>query len=262
MAKIGLQLYTVRELAKKDLMGTIRKVADAGYAGIEFDANMRDRADADALKTLMDGLDMDVVGVTVLMHQLDRQTLDDYIDYALTTGAEWLVMPWIDGDLRQDAAGYEKVGQALNGAAKRARDAGLGFQYHIHGFEFQSFGDRTGMEILLDSFNFDLIQIQVDTFWLVDAGLDLMGYTKTLLEANPGCIGSFHIKDAKSLDPLKDTEAGAGLLDVPGIVDLGLDQNIPWFIVEQEAFSMPVIESITASYENLQSLLKKEEPRA
>ena len=33
---IGLELYSVRDEMKKDLMGTVRRVAKMGYQGVEF----------------------------------------------------------------------------------------------------------------------------------------------------------------------------------------------------------------------------------
>ncbi len=255
MAKTGLQIYTLRDIAQDDLFGTIRKVAEAGYDGIEFDAHMVDRADAGALKALMDGLDMKVIGITVLMDQLQVDVLDQYIDYALITGAEWIVMPWINVEMRQSAEDYEKVALALNQAARRVREAGLRFQYHIHGFEFESFGEGTGIDILLKTLNFSLVELQIDIFWLVDGGADMLGFTRKLLEENPDSVGSFHIKDAKSLDPLKDTEVGEGILDIEGIVKLGLAYDIEWYIVEQEAFDRPSIESVRISQDNLRQII-------
>jgi hypothetical protein len=35
-ADIGLQLYTVRESIERDLEGTLRRVADIGFLGIEY----------------------------------------------------------------------------------------------------------------------------------------------------------------------------------------------------------------------------------
>lgn len=36
MLKIGLQLYTLRAELEQDFEGTLRKVAELGYAGVEF----------------------------------------------------------------------------------------------------------------------------------------------------------------------------------------------------------------------------------
>ncbi|MEX2460572.1 MAG: hypothetical protein WD469_04615 [Paenibacillaceae bacterium] len=34
--KVGLQLYTLRDETAKDFIGTLRKVAEIGYEGVEF----------------------------------------------------------------------------------------------------------------------------------------------------------------------------------------------------------------------------------
>lgn len=36
MAKIGLQLYSLRDKTKEDFLGTIRKVGEMGYDGVQF----------------------------------------------------------------------------------------------------------------------------------------------------------------------------------------------------------------------------------
>ena len=36
LEKVGLQLYTVRDEAKKDFLGTLEKVATIGYRAVEF----------------------------------------------------------------------------------------------------------------------------------------------------------------------------------------------------------------------------------
>ncbi len=36
MLSIGLQLYTVRDQTEKDFAGTLRRVAELGYTGVEF----------------------------------------------------------------------------------------------------------------------------------------------------------------------------------------------------------------------------------
>lgn len=36
MGSIGLQLYSVRAAAEKDLLGTVRKGAAMGYDGVQF----------------------------------------------------------------------------------------------------------------------------------------------------------------------------------------------------------------------------------
>ena len=57
---IALQLYTIRDLLAQDFEGTIRKVSDMGYLGVET-ANMFGRSPASAAK-LFGELGMTVSG--------------------------------------------------------------------------------------------------------------------------------------------------------------------------------------------------------
>lgn len=253
MAKIGLQFYSVRKQAKRDLPAAIRKIANAGYDGIEFDAGMLERIDASDLKTLMDEVGLETIGLTLLMPELGA-SLDPMIQYGLTVGAEWLVMPWFEKKLHVKPNGYEIVAHALNKAAKRAAKFGLRFAYHIHGYEFDLIDNQRGIDILLSILDPNLVELQLDTFWVASAGVDPVDFAKEHIDQ----IGSFHMKDAASLTPLKNTEVGRGVLDMFGIVKLGLKAGINWYIVEQEQSQLPIYESIAVSQENLHRMIQSE----
>jgi sugar phosphate isomerase/epimerase len=246
--KTGLQIYTLREMAAEDLFGTIEGIAKAGYDGIEFDAGMLDRADPKKLKAVMDENHLSVIGITILLHEIDDK-LSSYIAYAQMTGAEWIVMPWIDESMRQSADDYICIAQKLNQTAAKVRAAGLRFFYHIHGFEFKDIDGQTGFDVLKARLDFSLVEIQLDTFWIEEAGFDCVQFAADHIQQ----IGSFHMKDAKSRYPMTDTEVGEGLFDMVGIIKLGLANRIAWFIVEQEAFEMPELESVAISQKNLRS---------
>lgn len=253
MAKIGLQFYSVRKQANKDLPTTIRKIADAGYDGIEFGAGMLGRIDASDLRALLDEVGMEAIGLTLLMPELG-DSLDPMIEYGLTIGAEWLVMPWIDQKLHAKPNGYEIVAHALNKAAKRASKFGLRFAYHIHGYEFDLLDNQRGIDILLSILDPNLVELQLDTFWVASAGLDPVDFAKEHIDR----IGSFHMKDAASLSPLKNTEVGRGVLDMLGMVKVGLKAGITWYIVEQEESQLSIYESIKISQENLKRMIQSE----
>ena len=250
MTRAGLQLYTLRKQAEEDLFETIREIAAAGYEGLEFDGGMLERADPQELKSVLDQAGLEAIGLTVLMKEMG-DSLDPLIDYAVKIGAEWLVMPWIDEDLRQTLSGYEMVAHALNKAAERCSEFGLRFAYHIHGYEFQRFANKTGMDVLLKTLDPLMVELQPDTFWLASAGVDHLKF----IEENLDWIGSVHLKDAGGLNPLMDTEVGEGILDLQAVVDLAVLYEIDWLIVEQEESALPMFESIRISLENLQEMI-------
>lgn len=250
MAKIGIQIYTVRQLASTNLTGAINLISTAGYDGIEFDAGMIRRVEPAALKTLMDNLRLEVIGLTVLMHELEH-SLEPMIDYACMTGAQWLVMPWIDEISRKNENDYKIIAQTLNKAGYKAKNYGLRFAYHIHGYEFDAIGDTRGIDVLIETLDPDLVELQLDTFWVASAGIDCVAFSKKYLNR----IGSFHIKDVAGENPLKDIEVGNGILDLQGIIKLGLERDVDWFIVEQEESDLPLPESIRISLQNLRLIL-------
>ena len=60
MVPVALQMYTVRDEAAVDFTGTLRKVAETGYAGVEL-AGTGGMSAAD-LRSLLDELGLQVAG--------------------------------------------------------------------------------------------------------------------------------------------------------------------------------------------------------
>lgn len=250
MGKAGLQIYTVRALANQDLPAAIAMIKNAGYAGIEFDAGMLTRAKPNHLRRWMNSANLSVIGLTLLLPEL-CDLLDPMIDYAHITGADWLVMPWIDQKFRKSIGDYENIAQKLNNAGRQAAARGIRFAYHIHGYEFSTLGNKSGFDVLIEQLEPACVELQMDTFWVASGGVDCVKFAKRYIDR----IGSFHLKDAESVDPLTDIEVGEGILNIKDIVKIGSEHHIEWFIVEQESTTGTVFESIKTSCSNLQRML-------
>lgn len=250
MGKAGIQIYTLRQLAKKDLYSAITLIRDAGYHGVEFDAGMLTRAKPVQLKGWMDEADLAVIGLTILLPEL-KQLIYPMVEYALQTQAEWLVMPWINHEDRENLVQYQHVAEQLNQAGQKAAEQGLRFAYHIHGYEFSMLGEKCGFDVLLEELDPNLVEIQVDTFWLASGGKDVVKFSENHIDR----VGSFHLKDAATVSLKNDIEVGEGVLDLSNLVRLGIDHGIEWFIVEQEGTKLSQFESIQLSRVNLQKML-------
>lgn len=250
MARAGLQIYTLRDIAQKDLQTAIHMISKAGFDGIEFDAGMLTRAKADQLKLWMDETGMAMIGLTILLTEIST-LLEPMIVYAQKTDAEWLVMPWIDEPFRKELEQYQEVAKQLNDAGRLCADKGLRFAYHIHGYEFKLFGDKCGFDVLTEELDPEHVELQIDTFWVASGGLDVLEFSKKHISRT----GSFHLKDSAGRLPLTDIEVGEGVLDIQGIVKLGVENNLDWFIVEQETSKGDLYESINKSCVNLKKML-------
>lgn len=117
MAKVGIQIYTIREIANQDLAGAIQMIAEAGYDGVEFDAGMLNRANPQQLKAWLNQANLAAIGTTLLLPEIDT-LLHQMIVYAIITGSEWIVMPWIDQEQRNNLADYKKIAEILNSAGR------------------------------------------------------------------------------------------------------------------------------------------------
>src|SRR5690606_38610436 len=128
----------------------------------------------------------------------------------------------------------------------------LQFGYHNHDFEFKKFDGQYGLDILLSNTDPKLVQMELDTFWVEYTGLEAIDFMKKYPEHFKSLI---HIKDMKSLDDKTNTEIGKGVMDFKEIIEVARDLGIEWYIVEQESFDIPQLESIKESLEYLRTIV-------
>ena len=131
--RLGLQLYTVRDLMKSDFEGTLAKVAGIGYKEVEFAGlfdhspkDVRAMLDREGLKAPSAHSSYDVV----------KTKWQEALDGALVLGQQFIVCPWIDESQRKQADGWKRAADLFNLAGEASRKAGLQFAYHNHTFEF------------------------------------------------------------------------------------------------------------------------------
>jgi sugar phosphate isomerase/epimerase len=249
MAKLGLQLYTIREEASRDFLGTVAKVATIGYAGIEFAGYFGTRA-RELSKVLVDN-NIEAAGTVVSLAVLERG-LEASIEYCDIINCPMIVCPWIDENLR-NPQGYREIAIRFNRYGKLCNENGIKFLYHIHGYEFADFGGQNGMQILYNHTDPELANFEVDIYWVEHGGMDAVKFLKQYGTRCP----YIHFKDMKDKVKMLDTEVGEGILDLAGIIQEGNKYRADWYIVEQEQFDISPMESVAISLRNLRHLLQE-----
>ena len=259
---VGLQLYTVRDDMKKDLEGTVAKVAKVGYKEVEF-AGYFDRSPKD-IKALLDknGLTSPSchVGYDIVENKWSEQ-----LDAAHVIGHKYVVCPWIEPKQRQEADGYKRAAELFEKAGEQAHKAGIQFGYHNHTFEFQpseALGGKLPYDYLLESTKPEYVKMEMDLCWISVAGKDPLAY----FNKYPGRFPLVHVKDMKSLpkgeegptaSPDKEmanmTEVGGGVIDWKHIFANAGNAGIKHYFVEHD-FPKDAWESISKSYAYLHSL--------
>src|SRR2546426_3438550 len=113
---VGLELYSVRDELKKDLMGTVRGVAKMGYECVEFYAPYYDWTLDYAQQVRKE---LDALGVRCYSTHNDRQSftpdgINKAIELNQALGARYIVMAH-PGEVK-DVDGWKRVAETLNKA--------------------------------------------------------------------------------------------------------------------------------------------------
>jgi len=121
--KVGLQLYTVRDLVKADLPGTLRKVAQIGYKEVEF-AGYYGRTPAQ-IRALLKQNGLTSPSSHIGLDILEKDSVRAFAD-AKAIGHQWVTMPYIPEERRKTADDWNKIIDLLNqlGHRRKQRDFG------------------------------------------------------------------------------------------------------------------------------------------
>ncbi|MBC8101031.1 MAG: sugar phosphate isomerase/epimerase [Cytophagales bacterium] len=246
---VTLQMYTLRDDSARDFAGTLKTVAEIGYAGVEL-AGYNGLA-ADAVKRLLDDHNLLVSGMHTGLETLENG-FDQVVADALTLGLEYVIVPYLADNRRQSIDDYRRVANALNGFGDRLKTNNLQLCYHNHAFEFEKFGgDKYGFEVLFDESDPHLVKVEMDAFWVVKAGEDPSAY----LRKYAGRVPLIHIKDMTPAPESTFAEVGEGVIDFTPIFEAAEVAGTEYYVVEQDqTFKHPPLEAVRISFENLKKM--------
>jgi sugar phosphate isomerase/epimerase len=245
--KIGIQLWTVRELFKRDPIATFKMLADIGYTQVEF-ANLEPLPiKPKELRKVADDL-----GITFPATHFNPNFFFDtpqiVVDYAGELGCKYVINSWI---VEQDrtASGYRKQADMFNKVGANMRKVGLSYGFHNHEFEFKKMdGAKTGYDLLLENTDPALVMMELDMYWVVEGGADILD----LLNRYSGRFKTCHIKD-RAADG-KMVNVGEGVIDWKSALGKATDQGMEYYFVEHDEPAEPVAVSVGKSFQYVRDL--------
>ena len=243
---IALQLYTVRDDLAKDFEGTLQRVAEIGYAGVEF-ARFGD-VPASRVNRILQELNLRAAGAHWPLDKMESG-IEAVVEFNLEICNDYLVVPWLPEERRRDRKKWREVANSLNEIAQDIQDYGLKLCYHNHAFEFEKCGNESGFDILFEAADPDLVGAELDTYWIKYGGLDPVEYIRRMAGRCP----LIHLKDMAKDENRSNTEIGEGVLDFDAIFEAAEAGGVQWYIVEQDTCARPPLESARLSFENLKA---------
>jgi len=243
--KIGIQLYTVRDKMKDDFEGTLARIAQIGYKEVEF-AGYFDRSPAD-VRAILGRNGLSAPSTHMMAPNMDAWK--KALETAKAVGHEYVVAPWIPEERRMTLDGWKRVAEEFNRVGQLAKDTGIQFAYHNHDFEFPKMEGRIPFDVLLESTDPKLVQLEIDLYWITKGGQDPLAYFSRW----PGRVPLVHVKDSMGGPEHKMVDVGAGKIDWKRIFAKREQAGIKHFFVEHDQPPQP-FEDIAASYRYLNEL--------
>jgi sugar phosphate isomerase/epimerase len=237
--QIALELYTVRDETGRDFSGTLRRVAQIGYAGVEF-AGYGDLTSKE-MSALLAETGLRAAATHLGIDALQDPQLDASIRYCLDINCPIIVLPWLAPEWRTPE-GLQALAPRWNTIGQRCRERGITFGYHNHDFEFARVDGGYLFDYLLQATDPSLVKIELDVYWAAYAGVDPVSYLQALQDR----VALIHLKDMAPDRSM--TEVGKGILDMRGICEFAQTHDL-WGVVEHDHPEIPSLESARISLE-------------
>ena len=248
---IAIQLYSVRDDMEKDFEGTVKKVKELGYEGVEF-AGLFGKTGVE-VKKICDDLGIVPVSAHVPYYDMlenPAEVLKDYKDL----GCKYVVVPYLTEECRPGTEGWDDTVKGIRKIGEAAKEMGIQLLYHNHDFEFLKIDGKYALDILYDTVPADLLQTEIDTCWVNVGGEEPAAY----VEKYTGRAPIVHLKDfsgSKGNGPLykligieeeaQETTStfefrpvGSGVQDWKKIIASAEKAGAEWVVVEQDDPSM------------------------
>jgi sugar phosphate isomerase/epimerase len=250
---IALQVYSVRDVLEKDFFGTLHKVKELGYDGVEF-AGLYGNKPQEIGKFLKS---IGLIPLSAHVPFVDliadpKKVVSEYAEI----GCSYIAIPYLTPEYRPNAEKFNEVIKGAEIIGKAASEAGLTLLYHNHDFEFDKINGKYALDVLYESVPCELLKTQIDTCWVNVGGENPADYIRKYSGRAP----VVHLKDfvmpgrkpAKMYNLIgidedkNDTETtafefrplGHGVQNFPEILKACEDAGTQWVVVEQDKPSM------------------------
>ncbi len=185
---VAVQLYSVRDEMEEDFEGTILKMKEMGYDGVEF-AGLFGKTGAE-VKAICEKADIVPISAHVPYYDMVADPDKVLADYA-EIGCKYVAVPYLTEECRPGTDGWANTVAGIKKIAEAAKKLGIQLLYHNHDFEFVKQGDAYALDVLYDTVPADLLQTELDTCWVNVAGENPAEYIRKYSGRSP----VVHLKD-------------------------------------------------------------------
>lgn len=266
---VAVQVYSVRDIAEKDFKGTMEKIKEMGYDGVEL-AGLYG-LEPSYIRGALDALELPAVSAHVPFAEL-TEDLEGTVAKYVEIGVKYIAIPYLGEEDRPGAPKFEENLKEMVKIGECCKKNGIVMLYHNHDFEFIKMPNgQYGLDYIYSTIGADLLQTELDTCWVKVAGECPSDYIRKYACRCPVVHLKDFIKEGKpanmyeliGIETEKKEETGKfefrpvghGMQNFPPILEASVESGAQWVVVEQDqSYETPSIEAIKMSREYLKGL--------
>ncbi|MCX2720262.1 sugar phosphate isomerase/epimerase family protein [Lentiprolixibacter aurantiacus] len=275
LKSVGLQLFSIPLPLEQDFEGTVAMISGMGFRELELYGPYPFSAQSNKTRwagiTPMLGFSgsgffglsqsrfkavLDANRLRVPAMHTDLDTLENHLEKLAESanylGAKYVILPAIPEERRQNLDGYKAVADSFNTIGRRARELGIRFAYHNHGYGLSEMEGEIPFELLMERTDPNAVFLEMDLFWTIAGRADPIAYLKKYKNR----YRLMHVKDMAQLKHFEGdggdaaqwialfpnmTSAGSGVLSLPEILSVARKNGVKHFFVEQDMAKKPEV---------------------
>ncbi len=242
---IAIQVYSVRDVAKDDLRGTLTKLKAMGYDGAEF-AGLYGHSAAE-VKSMCEEIGIVPLSAHTNLDDI-RADMQGLVATYAELGVKYLALAWASPENRPGGENWDNAKADIAAVCKECAKYGMKFLYHNHDFEFEKLDGKYLLDLLYEAI--PELETELDTCWVRVGGENPADYIRKYSGRAP----VVHLKDfvgkrgENMYELIGDTKAkadtdgafglryvGEGVQDFSSIIKAAEDAGSEWLIVEQDS---------------------------
>lgn len=266
---VGVQVYSVRDYAEKDFKGTMQKIKEMGYDGVEL-AGLYG-LEPEYIRSVLDELKLPAFSAHVPFQELAADIEGTVAKY-VTIGVKYIAIPYLMEEDRPGTDKFEGNLEIMKKIGECCKKNDIVMVYHNHDFEFIKMPNgQYALDYIYTEIGPDLLQTELDTCWVKVAGECPVAYIKKYAGRSPVVHLKDFIKEGKpanmyeliGIETEKKEETGKfefrpvghGMQDFPPILEAAVESGAEWVVVEQDqSYDTASIDAIKMSREYLKGL--------
>jgi sugar phosphate isomerase/epimerase len=241
---IALQMYTMREPAKKDLADTLKKCREMGWQNVQWSG--MPNLPAEKIREALDAAGLKCIAAHIAIEDFEKD-FDANVKFWKTVGANDIAPGGMMKDCKESLEAWKNGCKRLDTVGAKLRDVGMRLSYHNHSWEFEKFpgDDRPKLEILLQSTT--NVNSELDVAWAYHAGVDPAAFIRKY----KGRCPTLHIKDGvnKEKNKFEFKPLGQGEVKLLDVFAAGRETGAEWYIYEQDGGQGSPFDYAKVSYE-------------